>query len=441
MHEQRQHTRTLKFIVGLGLAYTAQANATNGHLLHGIGAVNQSMGGAGIATSIDAIGSNYNNVSSISFLDKSSLELGLELFMPDREFSASIDGTASGTVESRTRETPIPSLGLVYKTGGPWTFGLTAVGIAGMGVDYPANLPNPQGNFNPLALPQNQGGFGAIYSNYQMLQVTPSAAYLLTPKLSLGAGINIDWHSLAADPWPATPPNGSGFPSATHDATAWGWGFTVGATYRPLSNLAVGLVFKSPQWFQDLSWNSQFPDGTPTSFKFRLNFPLIVGGGISYQPTDDLLLAADLKWINYRNTEGFHDRNFGTSATGPFVRGFGWEDVFAFSLGGQYKLTPRITLRAGYNYNDNPVPQEQQFFNVPFPAIVQHRLTAGLGIELVSNLLLNIAYYHALENEESGPIISTGAAGFPPRNQPVPGTRVTNRLSEDAVSAQLVYKF
>ncbi len=438
---KHRNTKIRKLITGLALVYGAQAHATNGHLLHGIGAVNQSMGGAGIATSIDAIGSNYNNVSSISFLDKNSLELGLELSIPHREFSASIDGMASGAVESRTRETPIPSLGLVYKTGGPWTFGLTAVGIAGMGVDYPANLPNPQRNFNPLAVPQTQGGFGAIYSNYQMLQVTPSVAYLLTPKLSLGAGFNIDWHSLAADPWAATPPNASGYPSATHDATAWAWGFTVGATYRPLSNLALGLVVKSPQWFQDLSWNSQYPDGTPASFKFGLNFPLIVGGGISYQPTDALLLAADLKWINYRDTEGFHDRNFGTSATGPFVRGFGWENVFAVSLGAQYKLTPRIALRAGYSYNDSPIPQDQQFFNVPFPAIVQHRLTAGLGFELISNLLLNIAYYHAFESEKSGPFISTGASGFPPRNQPVPGTQVTNRLSEDAVSAQFVYKF
>lgn len=399
------------------------------------------MGGAGIATSIDALGSNHNNVSSISFIEKSSIEFGAEVFIPDRSLTGSIGGSASGTVDSNTREAILPNFGLVHKTKGPWTFGFTAVGIAGFGVDYPANSTNASGQFNPLAASQSAGGFGAVYSNYQVLQMTPSAAYQVTPNVSLGVGLNIDWASLAVNPWPATSPNASGFPTGAHAASAWGVGFTVGATYKPIPNLALGVVFKSPQWFSDFSWNSQFPDGTPTRFSFRLDYPMIVGGGVSYQPTAPLLLALDVKWINYSSTKGFDQKNWASTPSGPYVQGFGWQDIWTLSLGAQYKVTPEFALRAGYNYGGNPIPTEQQFFNVFAPAIVQHHLTAGAGYEITDHLGVNLAYYHAFQAEQSGPFISNGGTGFPPVNQPIPGTRVTNRLSENSASVQVAYKF
>jgi long-chain fatty acid transport protein len=439
--------RTRDRLSALGLAgallHPLSAHATNGHVLHGVGSINQSMGGAGIATSIDAIGSNTNNVSSLSFLERSSIELGAELFMPDRSYSAEAPlptgGFASGSVDSKIREAVIPTFGLAYKIDGDWTFGFTAVGIGGFGVDYPANLPNATGQFNPIAVPQNYGGFGAVYSNYQLLQMTPSVAYKITPNWSVGLGFNLDYAQLAVDPWPATPPNASGYPSGSHAASSWGQGFTFGTTYKILPNLTAGLSFKSPQWFNSFDWNSQYPDGTPTKFGFQLDYPMIVGGGVSYKPISEWIVAADVKWINYSGTRGFQERNFAPSPTGPYVRGFGWDDIWTFSLGTQYKIDSRWTVRAGYNYGQNPIASEQQFFNVFAPAIVQHHLSVGGGFAFTPDLELNVAYYHAFQNSASGPIISGGQPL--PLNQPIPGTQVTNQLSEDSVSAQLAYRF
>jgi long-chain fatty acid transport protein len=432
-------------VLTTGLFHPTISFPTDGHVLHGVGSINQSMGGAGIATSIDAVGSNYNNVSSLSFLERSSIELGAELFIPDRSLSGSAllptGGVASGTVDSKTREAVIPNFGLAYKFDEDWTFGFSAVGIGGFGVDYPANLPNPLGKFNPLALPQRYGGFGAIDSNYQLLQMTPSVAYKITKDLSIGLGYNLDWASLSVDPWPATVPNESGYPSGSHAASAWGQGFTVGATYQALSKLALGVSFKSPQWFNDFSWNSQYPNGMPANFGFRLDYPMIVGAGLSYKPIDDLTLATDLKWINYKDTAGFQASNFAPTPLGPYVRGFGWQDIWTLALGGQYKVTQRFAVRAGYNYSDNPIPSNQQFFNVFAPAIVQHHITAGLGFNVTPNLEINAAYYHAFQNSVSGPFISNGSPGYPPINQAIPGTKVTNQLSENSFSTQVVYRF
>ncbi|WP_081662607.1 OmpP1/FadL family transporter [Thermithiobacillus tepidarius] len=442
MHRKMIRKRNI-LAASIALAYAAPALATNGHVLHGVGSINQSMGGAGIATSIDAIGSNHNNVSSTSFMDQSSVEFGFELFIPDRSYSATAPTafpgvSASGTVDSETRESPIPSMGIVYKTNSPWTLGFTALGIGGFGVDYPGVNPATCPSCNPLAVPQSAGGFGSIYANYQLLQMTPSASYQITPNWSVGAGVNIDWSSLAVNPFPATPPNASGYPDALHTATAWGWGFTLGTTYKPMPNLALGLSFKSPQWFQDFKWNSQYPDGSPATPSFKLDYPMMIGAGFSYKPIPEWMLAADLEWINYSDTDGFQESGFDSSGR---VRGFGWEDIWTLGLGTQYMVTPRLALRAGYNYGQNPIKGDQQFFNVFAPAIVQHHVSLGAGYQLTKNLALNAAFYHVFENEESGPIISSGAPGFPPMNTAVPGSNVTNKLSEDSVSMQMQFKF
>ncbi len=423
------------------LLVPSSASATNGHVLHGNGSVSESMGGASIATSLDAIGSVTSNVSSASFLDQSSIEFAAEVFVPDRTLGGSVSGQASGTVKSAAREAVIPAFGLAYKSTSPWTFSFTAVGVGGFGVDYPGNQPNPSGQFNPLAAPQSAGGFGSIYSNYQLLQVTPSIAYQLTPTLSVGVGLDADWASLAVNPWPATPPDASGYPTGSHAATSWGFGVTAGATFKLLPSLALGASVKSPQWFDTFSWNSEFPDGAPTRFRFGLDYPLIAGIGASFTPVDPLTLALDLKWIDYADTKGFERQGFAASPTGPYVRGFGWRSIYTASLGAQYRLTPSLAIRAGYNYGGNPILSSQQFFNVFAPAIVQHHLSGGLGIALTDRIGLDVAYYHAFRAEETGPFVSAGAPSYPPANAAIPGTEVKNTLSEDSVSAQVAVRF
>ncbi len=195
----------------------------------------------------------------MALIDDHVIEPGFELFIPERSMYASAGG-AAGSVSSETREAVIPSMGLIHDFEGPWSFGFFALGIAGFGVDYPANAPNGGGDFNPLAAPQSSQGFGSIYSNYQFMQLTAAWAYEASPKLSYGFGLNLDWASLAIAPFPAVAPNASGYPDATHAATAWGQGFTLSATYRARPDLTLGAVLKSTQSFDEFEWNAQYPD-------------------------------------------------------------------------------------------------------------------------------------------------------------------------------------
>lgn len=407
------------------LATTTALATTNGDVLIGASAVNLSMGGTGIATSIDAIGSCYNNASSIAFVPSSTGEFNMDLFTPHRTMYASIPGAAAGSVASQTGQTIIPAMGLVYDPQDHIVFGLCAVGVGGFGVNYPAALPNATGQFNPLVVPQNLGGFGSIYSNLQYMQVTPTLAYRLTPKLALGAGLDIDWQSLQVSPFAATAPNASGYPVSSPSSSSFGFGFTLGATYKPTNALQMGVVFKSPQWMQSMRYVSQYPDGTPANFSFTLDFPMIVGVGVSYKITPKLLVAADERWIDYADTKGFQGSGFGPSGA---VQGFGWRSIYATATGFQYELNHRVTLRAGYNHSGNPLGSSQQFFNVFAPGIVQDSVAGGFGIRMCKPIMLDVVYLHGFSNSASGPVYSG--------NTPIPGSVVRNQLAEDEISAQ-----
>ncbi len=80
----------------------------------------------------------------------------------------------------------------------------------------------------------------------------------------------------------------------------------------------------------------------------------------------------------YSSTEGFEKSGF--TQTGA-VAGFGWDDIKVLAVGSQFQATDKFALRAGYNYSDNPIPEENSFFNVAAPAVIQHHLTLGFGFE------------------------------------------------------------
>ena len=73
-----------------------EARATDGHLLHGVGAVNSALGGIGIASNQSLLGSFFTNPAGLAAFDGTNLEMGFELMKPERTVSSSF-GPMSGS--------------------------------------------------------------------------------------------------------------------------------------------------------------------------------------------------------------------------------------------------------------------------------------------------------------------------------------------------------
>jgi long-chain fatty acid transport protein len=82
--------------------------------------------------------------------------------------------------------------------------------------------------------------------------------------------------------------------------------------------------------------------------------------------------------------------------------GFGWEDMTVFKLGVQYRINEEWTVRAGWNYGEQPIPNSQTMFNVLAPATVENHLTLGASWNLDKTQELTFAYMHAFEKTVDG---------------------------------------
>jgi long-chain fatty acid transport protein len=414
--------KAVVLLTALALLAAPAVFAGDGHTLHGIGAVNSSMGGAGVALPIDTLGGLLLNPALATEQDGSRFAFSAEYNTPTNAVSSSVAtpfGTFSGKTEEAGDTALIPAFGWVHHTrGSNFAYGIGFLGLAGFGTDYPQD-PN-----NPILAPQ-PNGFGRVFSSYTLLKVPTVLAWKLSDRFSFGLSLNVARATLAADPAGFASPDCSGpagpcyVPHVNNDS-AWGYGAGVGIYYKINPAFALGASYNAKMSFQDFEWNSAHANpglpnyGTARKIRLGLDLPAQAVVGLGWTPTNRFALALDYKWINYENAAGFSD-----------VLGF--KDINVYEAGLQYKVSPKLAVRAGYNHGEVPIPEERTFFTVEVPAVFENHYCVGLGFQATDSLTLDLAYYRVPNSTITGPFV--GPAG------PIPGTSVTTRSGMKSVVA------
>ena len=113
------------------------AHATNGMRMIGFGPVQDSMGGVSVGLPLDAA-SILTNPAGMSVLS-GRIDFGASYFKPSVDYKAT-GGADGAEIDSDRGGSPVPAFGLIIPLGEKFRFGIGAYGVAGMGVDYPANL-------------------------------------------------------------------------------------------------------------------------------------------------------------------------------------------------------------------------------------------------------------------------------------------------------------
>jgi long-chain fatty acid transport protein len=84
--------------------------------------------------------------------------------------------------------------------------------------------------------------------------------------------------------------------------------------------------------------------------------------------------------------------------------GFGWEDMMVYKFAVNYSGIDTWTLRGGYSYGKQPVPESEVLFNILAPGIIENHI--GVGASKVINdkgQAFHFAFNYALNNMVSGP--------------------------------------
>ena len=375
----------------------------------GGGAAHLSMGGASTARPVDAIGALYWNPAAIGLLGHSEAAVGGAFLFPE----IYLDSTAPGPFglrNGRTRSDSgvglASSLGIVHQPEeGPFTFGLGLNTLGGGGVNFPGDTTNPiLSGIGPLGNVQ-----GPIAASITLVQLSPTVAYRATDKLVFGFGPLVDIAVTSFDPayfGGADDANGDGigtFPTGSHARPFWGGGLRAGFVYSLTDQIDVGFGYTSPQWFETWKYYARTELGGPRTLFLTATLPAIYSWGVSYRPTDKLIVSLDLRYFDYKSTD-----LFGT----PVVDGgLGWRGVFAAALGGRYQVTDRVALSLGYIYNENPIPEPATLFNVEAPVFTQNTIALGATTQIADGLAMSLGYAYGFHNSITGPVREATGVG------------------------------
>jgi long-chain fatty acid transport protein len=433
--------RALLLAAAVVTATATPARATDGHLLHGVGAINSALGGVGVASSQSILGAFYVNPAGLAEFDYTRVELGFEMFKPERTISSSA-GPYSGTTTSSSQFVPIPAFAWSKPIhNNSVVIGVAGIGAGGFGVDYHIDANNP-------ILAPRPYGFGQVFSNFQLMKIVPAVAVNVSQSLRVGVAANVDWASLSVDPMPtaapAVDPGPDGLPNtaddrayysrATDASGAFGVGLQAGIQYDVIDRVTLGLSYVSPQRFQKFEFGGIYENpnlatfNTPRKIVFALDVPAVYGAGIAVRPIDRVALGFDAKYVTYAETRGFKESGFAPDGS---VKGFGWTNIWTVAMGLQFQPMDRVIARMGYNYSQNPIPNEMTMFNAPAPAVVKHHATVGLGYKIAGGFGVDVAYYRAFRNSITGPMETPAGA--------MPGTQVKSSMSENSILMGISY--
>lgn len=277
--------------------------------------------------------------------------------------------------------TPIPAISVIK----PLSGGLEYVTVGAM-VSAPFGLKTEYEN-------GWVGRYHALTSDVKIVDLTLSAAVDVSERLSLGLGLigeraevqlskAVDFGSQICAPSAATGglpppfclPLGSGtFGPQMNDGvvdvqgTSNGFGWIAGANLRPTDALSIGLSYRS-QIKHDIQGDIAFidvpavlaghPDPNVRSSVAngpggaKLTTPSVATLSATWAVNDNLRLMGDVSrtgWSSLREVRIVRD-NGAVVGLEPFH----WKNTSFYSLGGEYDISPTLTLRAGVAYDETP---------------------------------------------------------------------------------------
>jgi long-chain fatty acid transport protein len=376
-----------------------------GHNLHGAGPINSSMGGAGTALVLDSVGALMFNPALIAGVKGNQITFSTEFFQDSIRFETTIDDQ-TGVQEPTQHLGILPAFGWMSRhPEKKLALGFGLIAVAGFRTD------NPQNN-DSLLFSQPPSGFGRIYTDLRITKIPVALAYQATPKLALGASLNVYYGQFSVSPLPykTFDTNASGdryYPGGGNLVNSWAFAGQFGLYYQATPKLALGGSVTTPQNFAPYKWNSTYADpGSPKyglgrPLEYDLDGPWIVSFGTALKLGTKTDVAIDGMYTKYKGVEGF-------GSPGGIVDGivypFGWRNIWTIKAGVRHQATEKLNVRLGYNYSQTPLRYEVILTGTGAPATFENHFCGGLGYKIFPFLSAEASFYYVPRKHLRGPL-------------------------------------
>jgi long-chain fatty acid transport protein len=340
-----------------------------------------SLGTAGVANPTNTRGADaaWTNPAGMTGIDQQHILTGFQLILPSVKFSTKsaenlsvlprFQGPVQGDNGGNAAEiAPVPSFFYVRPLSERLRFGFSSTAPLGGGVDYGSNFV---------------GRYALRDVTLAGLALTPSLAYRVTDKFSIGAGISVLYTTLEQ-----SIAIRQGAPDPALDGRVkfenlddWGVQAVLGLTYAFTDRLLLGLVYRSEAdtdlegdvKFEGLR-NPQLASFLPDDVKISWTNPQWIEAGLRYRMDDETQLYINAGWQEWSK---FSDNVLSFSNEQVQELDRNWDDTWHAGIAAVRALSPGSIVSVGLAYESSPV--RDKYRTLDFPVDEMWKLSAAYG--------------------------------------------------------------
>jgi long-chain fatty acid transport protein len=319
-----------------------------------------SVGTAGVANVVNNFGTDsaLTNPAGMTGLNRDQVLVGNQVLIPYQKFDSSIaeaggdDGGNAGVLAV------VPGFYAVKTLGDKFRAGFSISGPVGGGFDFRDNFV---------------GRYAAYQSSINGLAISPSLAYRVGPKLSIGAGVSALYTIFNQEIAINQAPAGDGKVDF-EDLDDWSAQGFFGLTYQITDKLMFGGVYRTKSDV-DVEGDIDFKNiANPiqnqitsrlNGAKISFDYPQTLRFGAKYDATDKLTLMADFNWEDWSQFSENVLNIEGGPTTIVQVLERNWKDTYHVGLGMFYDLWDNHRLSAGVSYDTSPVDDKDRTIDLP----------------------------------------------------------------------------
>lgn len=342
------------------------------------GSLGRAYAGAGVdGTDISGV---YYNPATMTLHPGTQIQAGFVAVGLD--LSLDYDGNSTyglpaGSENGRANTQPIPHGYISHQLSDDMWVGLAMTVPFGMGTEYGDNWAWA-----------NRG----ISATVLTFDFNPNVAWKISDKLSLGAGMSIQYAK--ADLKMAAVP---GMLNSEIEADSTAWGFNVGMMWSPLDNLRFGLSYRSQINHNadgDLEFSGNLADGM--MFPYRsdatatISTPAWAMATAAWDVNNLLSLYATFRWTDWSSFDSLEIKSAGIPQTGKQTINNKWQDTYLFSVGADLRFTNWWTFRAGIGYETSPI-DDPRYRTAIIPDADRWWFALGSSFQATENMQIDVS--------------------------------------------------
>jgi long-chain fatty acid transport protein len=392
------HTST-RWITALAMLAIADWSSATGFYVPQQTAYGAGRANAGNAAMASEASTVFFNPAGMTRLQGSEVLVGVNIVTPSDEFSnrgttlaapataGSAAPVAGGTGRNPGAPTPVASLFYVRQLSDEWWLGVGLTSPFGLRLEYDSDW---------------FGRYDSIESELKTIDLAPSVAYQLSDRLSLGAGLNVQYADATltnAVPNTLSPaagtPESDGRSKLTGDSVAFGFNVGLLWTLTPATRFGLHYRFKmdhdldGENHIRGLSGalaaaNGRF--GTRT----RLKLPDVLSAAVAHELGPRTTLLGEAQWFGWSRFDELQIRYDNGSPSQVLPQGY--RDTYTLSAGIEHRWRDDWTLRAGLQYDRTPTVDE--FRNTAVPDADRLWTAVGFSYRATNRAEITLAYQH-----------------------------------------------